>query len=99
MAKNNKTQRYDIFIAKLKAARKRADLTQVDVAKALGQPQTFISKVEHSQRRLDVIDMIDFLKVYGVEPAAFVDELCRQLNSGSKKGDESPTRTVKKTRI
>lgn len=100
MAKNPnisvQRERYKAFLQKLKEARKRAKLTQVDVAKELGQPQTFISKVETQQRRLDVIDLIDFLKVYRVEPSEFIDDLCRHLDS--MKGDESPTRTVKKSR-
>lgn len=88
--------RYGVFLAKLYEARKRTDLKQVDVAKALDQPQTFISKVERGERRLDVIDLIDFLKVYGVKPSEFIDDLCHHL--GSRKGDDSPTRVLRKRR-
>lgn len=87
---------YGVFRAKLKEARKRANLNQVDAAKALDQPQTFISKVERGERRLDVIDLIDFLKAYGVKPSDFINDLCHDL--GSRKGDDSPVRVLRKRR-
>ena len=79
MSRKSHRQRYEVFLAQLREARQRAGVTQIDTAGALSQTQTFISKVERGERRLDVIDLIDFLRVYGEEPAAFVSELCDSL--------------------
>nr|WP_281277619.1 helix-turn-helix transcriptional regulator [Leptospira idonii] len=41
----------------LKQARKDAKLTQTDVAKAIGEPQSFVSKVESGERKIDVLEL------------------------------------------
>lgn len=45
-----------IFCKNLVAARKAAGLTQIDIANLLGEPQSYISKIESGERRLDVIE-------------------------------------------
>jgi transcriptional regulator with XRE-family HTH domain len=57
--------------------REAAGLTQVDVARALGPHQPFISNLESGQRRLDVIELLDLASVIGFEPRALLDELAR----------------------
>ena len=46
----------------LLAARRKAGLTQQDVAKRLKRPQSFVAKVEGGERRLDVLEFIDFTR-------------------------------------
>lgn len=87
--------RYEIFLTQLREARARAGLTQTEAAVALSQTQSFISKVEIGDRRLDVVDLIDFLQVYAVSPSEFVNELCNQLDP-PKKGEASQPRRVRK---
>jgi transcriptional regulator with XRE-family HTH domain len=41
----------------LKDARERSALTQLDVAKQLGVPQSFVSKYESGERRLDLLEV------------------------------------------
>jgi transcriptional regulator with XRE-family HTH domain len=50
---------------RLREAREKADLTQAQAAKALGQPQNFISKCENGERRIDAIELADFIELYG----------------------------------
>ena len=57
---------YAELIARLRAARRRARLSQAEVAKRLGKPQSFVSKVETCERRLDVLEAIAFSRVLGV---------------------------------
>ncbi len=45
-------------------ARQESDLTQVDVAQKLKKPQSFVSKVERGERRLDVVELEMFAKLY-----------------------------------
>jgi transcriptional regulator with XRE-family HTH domain len=49
---------------RLREARLRAGLTQAQAAKALGQPQNFISKCETGERRIDPIELADFIALY-----------------------------------
>lgn len=56
--------RYQHMLARLREARKQADMTQVEAARALGRPQNFISKCETGERRIDPIDLMEFAKLY-----------------------------------
>jgi transcriptional regulator with XRE-family HTH domain len=52
------------MLKRLRQARQDADLTQVQVAEALGRTQAFVSKCELGERRIDPIDLADFARVY-----------------------------------
>lgn len=56
------SQRYQKFLRQLRKARKEAQLTQVDVAVELGKPQSFVAKCESGERRIDVVELVDFAK-------------------------------------
>jgi transcriptional regulator with XRE-family HTH domain len=56
--------RYSQFLGKLKQARVEAGLTQVEVAKKLKRPQSFVSKIESGERRVDVVELSDLARVY-----------------------------------
>lgn len=51
-------------MAALKAARIAAGLTQLEVARGLGRPQSFIAKLEACERRLDIIEFAELCRVY-----------------------------------
>ncbi|EMI71600.1 helix-turn-helix transcriptional regulator [Leptospira noguchii] len=54
-----------IFCKNLIAARKNSNLTQLEVAKRLGEPQSYISKIESGERRLDVIEFWRIFRILG----------------------------------
>ena len=56
-------------------ARKKAGLTQHEVAEALSRPQSFVAKYEGGERRLDVIEFIAIARVVGLDPAATIRDL------------------------
>ena len=56
-------------------ARKRAGLTQQDMAAKLNRPQSFVSKVELGERRLDVIEFLELCRVMGADPYRLLREL------------------------
>jgi transcriptional regulator with XRE-family HTH domain len=62
------------FLERLRSARKEAGLTQVEVAQRLGRSQSFVAKAENGERRLDVVDLRAFAKVYGKRPSYFFGE-------------------------
>jgi transcriptional regulator with XRE-family HTH domain len=45
----------------------------MDVAKALGYPQSFVSKYESGERRLDLLELSDVCKAIGVPIVDFVN--------------------------
>ncbi|GAB4287626.1 MAG: hypothetical protein Fur0025_21220 [Oscillatoriaceae cyanobacterium] len=57
MEKSIFTQEYGIFLSHLRSARKGAGLTQEQVADRLGQTQSFVSKCERGERRIDVVEL------------------------------------------
>jgi transcriptional regulator with XRE-family HTH domain len=59
------SERYREFLKRLRKAREGAGLTQAQVARALGRQQSFISKCESGERRVDVIELEDFARLYG----------------------------------
>jgi len=56
---------YREFLKRLKAARLEAGLTQVQVAKLLQRPQSFVSKAESGERRVDPVELKRFASIYG----------------------------------
>lgn len=50
------------------AARKKAGLTQAEVAERLGRPQSFVAKYEGGERRLDVIEFIQVMRALQSDP-------------------------------
>jgi transcriptional regulator with XRE-family HTH domain len=67
------TRRYRQFLKRLKRARTEAGLTQLEAADQLRKPQSFVSKSESGERRVDVIELESFASVYG-QPILFFYE-------------------------
>lgn len=72
MPKSRHTVRYARLLQELRAARNEAGLTQVQVAKHFGAHASFVSKIEAGERRIDVVELSDLCRVYGVRLAAFL---------------------------
>jgi len=65
------TEEYKQLVSRLREARKEAKLTQQEVAVCLNVGQSFISKVESGQYRLDVVQLLRFAKLYGKDLSFF----------------------------
>ena len=65
MASATRSPRYRQFLERLRAARLQAGLTQEEVARELGRPQSFVSKCESGERRVDVVELEGFARLYG----------------------------------
>lgn len=61
---------YRRFLARLRAARLAAGLTQAEVARNLGRPQSYVSKCESGERRMDFVELARFARVCG-KPLAY----------------------------
>jgi hypothetical protein len=74
---------YRIFLRELRAARKRSGLTQIDLANRLGETQSFVSKCERGERRLDIVEIRAFCFAMGLSISSFISKLEPKL-SGNK---------------
>ncbi len=63
---------YRLFLSRLREARLAAGLTQEDVAAELRRPQSFVSKCESGERRVDVVELQEFAQLYKKELTFFV---------------------------
>jgi len=66
------TQAHKHLIQQLKKARLQKGLDQNAVAKLLGTTQSYVSKIESGQRRIDVIQLREFAKIYGKKLSYFI---------------------------
>lgn len=64
LSKQEHGRRYKQFLAKLKEARRQSGLTQIGVSSLLSRPQSFVSKCESGERRVDVIELMEFAEIY-----------------------------------
>ena len=55
-------QKYVEIITRLRVARNDKNITQLALAEKLGVQQSFVSKVECCERRLDIVEFIYWLK-------------------------------------
>jgi transcriptional regulator with XRE-family HTH domain len=72
LKRNRYVHDYRIFVERLRAARLDAGFTQKEVAKRLHLRQPEISKCESGERRVDVIELRDFARVYGKKITDFL---------------------------
>jgi transcriptional regulator with XRE-family HTH domain len=75
MDKSLFSKEYQIFLSQLRKARVDAGLTQTALAERLGETQSFISKVERGERRLDVVELRSFCNGLHLPFPAFINRL------------------------
>lgn len=79
MEKSIYSARYGAFLKLLKKAREEAGLTQTQLAMKIGETQTFVSKCERGERRVDVVELHTFCRALGVSLKQFVAALERAI--------------------
>lgn len=72
MGRSIRTKEYQDFAEKLRKARLDAGLTQVEAAKKLKRPQSYISKSEAGEQRLDIVEIRKFATLYKKDVGYFV---------------------------
>ena len=64
--KSSQNGKYVELMEHLREERERLGLSQHDVAEALRMSQSDLSKIENCERRLDILEFCELLKVYRV---------------------------------
>lgn len=75
MSKSIYNEAYRSLVEALKSARREAGVTQQDVAEVLNKPQSYVAKVEGCERRLDVIELIEFAACIHWNPIPYLQVL------------------------
>ena len=70
---------YRLLLERIRAVRRSADITQEDLALRLGTDQSFISKYERGERRLDVVELRAVCIALGVDLLSFLADFEREL--------------------
>lgn len=83
MRRTTKTDDHLTFRELLLRTRKKNGVTQAEVAKRLGRPQSFVAKVENGERRLDVVELVAYARAIGAEPLAIMREMVEVVEAGS----------------
>lgn len=65
---------YASFRRRLRRLRIESGLSQTEVARRLDRPQSFVSKCESGERRVDMVELLAFARIYGVGVQAFVED-------------------------
>lgn len=68
------SQKYQIFREMLVDARLKTGLTQVQVAEKIDKPQSYVSKYERGERRLDFTEFVELAIVFEMNIAAFIEQ-------------------------
>lgn len=79
MPKSVFSDAHKIVVETLVSARKEAGLRQVELAQRIGKDQTYISRIEQGQRRVDVLEFYALARAMGCDPVALYETLVRQL--------------------
>jgi transcriptional regulator with XRE-family HTH domain len=72
MEKTIHSHEYAVFLRVFRETRRRAGLSQVELADKVGQTQSFISKCERGERRIDVVELRAFCRAFGLSLKQFV---------------------------
>ncbi|ECC1695025.1 XRE family transcriptional regulator [Salmonella enterica subsp. salamae] len=66
---------YQMVLKALREARVAGHITQEELGKALGRPQSFIAKVENGERRLDIVEFVHLCRLVGIDPVSIINKL------------------------
>ena len=88
---------YKKFLLALAEERRSAGQTQADLASKLDRPQSYVSKVESGERRLDLVEYVYWAKAIGIDPTDFLSLLSDAVSSSMRSRASGNVRVKGKT--
>jgi transcriptional regulator with XRE-family HTH domain len=73
--KRDLNQRYEALRSMLEEDRHKAGMSQQDIADALGVHQTWVSKIEKGERRLDLVEFLEGADALGIDPVRILQKI------------------------
>ncbi|BEG99818.1 helix-turn-helix domain-containing protein [Bacteroides sedimenti] len=80
MNKSTHTKEYNLLLQLLYSLRLNAGFTQLELAKRMNVPQSYISKIENGERRIDIIELRSICHALNCDMVDFVKELQNRIN-------------------
>ena len=80
------TNEYRILLRILRSKRQQKLISQDTMAAKLGVHQSFVSKVESGERRLDVIELKRYCDALELDFPRFIRDICTEIDIGRKVG-------------
>jgi transcriptional regulator with XRE-family HTH domain len=77
------------FLNLLRQVRERAGVTQVELARKLKVPQSFVSKIETGERRVDIVELELICKALGISLTKFVQKFEHDAKKSRKNNPSS----------
>ncbi len=84
MHKQLHSESYAIFMALLREIRESKRVSQETLALRLGVHQSFVSKVETGHRRLDAVELLEWLRALQAHPEVFIRTLGERLETARR---------------
>jgi transcriptional regulator with XRE-family HTH domain len=81
MQKSLHREEYKTLIKLIYHLRVSKDLRQEDLAQKLGVHQSFISKIEGGERRVDLVELLDICAALDTPFSDFLDKFTREINA------------------
>jgi transcriptional regulator with XRE-family HTH domain len=84
MAASTHHRDYQLLLRLLKETRQKASVAQTELAARLDTTQTFISKVERGERRLDLIELVEIFEALSIAPEAWIKDFLQHRKAEHK---------------
>jgi len=84
MAASTHHRDYQLLLRLLKETRQKASVAQTELAARLDTTQTFISKVERGERRLDLIELVEIFEALSIAPEAWIKDFLQHRQAEHK---------------
>ena len=95
MDKTIYSERYGAFLRLLRSTRNDSGMQQAELAAKLSATQTFISKCERGQRRVDIVELATWCEAMGTSLSVFsanLEHALSKLQEVKNAGDADPTK-------
>ena len=80
MEKSIYDSEYKLFLELIYALRMGSGLRQSDLAELIGEPQSFVSKIENGERRIDVVELKRICEAMNITLTEFISQFEKKVN-------------------
>lgn len=77
---------YEYLVSRLQKARRESGLKQQVVADRIGRYQSYLSKIEHGDRRVDVLELLELARLYKKDIEYFIPPKKLSAETDKKRG-------------
>lgn len=85
MSKSTFSDEYKLLLERVKQARQNSGMTQKEAAAKFGRNQSFISKIESGERRIDVVELGQLMRIYSATADMMLSDIIPNFGKKPKK--------------